>query len=141
MYKYIYIYIYIKLYMGRFINCLDRQRSPSDWRWRGYINKFAWPSAIGVADPVPLYTARCFINHRERARGGPSAPDPKNHHAREQPRRTFWPLALQGSIFSIFWSIGKASQNDDFLASHQNGPNGTINRPLGTRGSILNQNT
>ena len=24
--------------MGRFINCLNRQRSPGDWRRRGYIN-------------------------------------------------------------------------------------------------------
>ena len=26
-----------------------------------HISKFAWPSAIGVADNVPFYTARCFI--------------------------------------------------------------------------------
>ena len=26
------------LYMGRFINCLDRQWSPVDWRRLGYIN-------------------------------------------------------------------------------------------------------
>ena len=47
IYEYVYIYIYIyinkdniytyKNNMGRFINCLDRQRTPGDWRRRGYI--------------------------------------------------------------------------------------------------------
>ena len=44
------------------------------------------------------------------------------------PGCSFLPLAPQGSIFSICWSIGKASKNDDFLASHQNVKNQMISR-------------
>ena len=106
-----------------------------------HFPKFAWPSVIGVADTVPLYTARCFINHRERARGAPSAPDPKSHHLGDDSWRTFLPLALQGSIFSIFWSIGEASNNDDFLASQQNVKNQMIDRTWEARVTILDPKT
>ena len=51
------------------------------------------------------------------------------------------PMALQGSIFSIFWSIGKASKNDDFLASQQNVKNQTISRTWEAHVAILDQKT
>ena len=51
------------------------------------------------------------------------------------------PLALQGSNFSIFWSIGKASQNDHFWASQQNVKNQMIIRTGGAHDGILDPKT
>jgi hypothetical protein len=47
-------------------------------------------------------------------------------------------LALQGSIF---WSIGRASKNDDFLASQQNVKNHTISRTWDAHVAIVDPKT
>jgi hypothetical protein len=48
------------------------------------------------------------------------------------------PLALHGSIF---WSIGKAFKNDDFLAPHQNVKNQMISRYWEAHVAILDPKT
>ena len=65
----------------------------------------------------------------------------KNDTLGDAPGALLRPLALQGSICSIFWSIGKASKNDDFLASQQNVKNQTIRRTWDAHVAILDTKT
>ena len=76
-----------------------------------------------------------------RARGRPGDPGTQNRCGCRIPWPFWRPFGDSWANFAIFLTTQSDIKKSMIFDIVQNGPNGTINRPLGTRGSILDQNT
>ena len=102
-----------------------------------YIYKFAGPSAQRRVGILSGWSngQRVLLSIDP---GDPCRPETWRRRILES---LFRPFGAPRPDFSIFWSIGRASKNDDFLASHQNVKNQRISRTWEAHVAILDQKT